>query len=270
MQTDGNLVLVAPGNRAVWSSRTRGSRNQGAVLRMQSDGNLVVIAPGNRPVWVSRTGGRGRSTLRVQDDGNVVVYGPKGPTWSRKAGVINGPKSSRKPRPIKRLPPAPAPVPGLPLAPPPMPGQKPTPGPSPAPARNLRAEADVIMNKDYNTFIDYKHKHKDQETPFNWHDDGCSGPWVIKEAYRHLFDKPCQQHDFGYRNYGSKNKSGLQLAPNEDMREQIDNRLGHEMNRLCGNRFSKVWQKINRDACRSQALVVYEAVRKFGYSAFFG
>lgn len=49
MQGDGNLVLIAPGNRPTWSSRTGG--NPGSVLVMQADGNAVVYAPGNRPVW---------------------------------------------------------------------------------------------------------------------------------------------------------------------------------------------------------------------------
>jgi len=122
------------------------------------------------------------------------------------------------------------------------------------------------MNKSYEAFIDFKKRQR--PAPFDWRDNGCSGPWVLKESYRHLFDKPCQQHDFGYRNYGSDNKDGPQLAPNEDMRKQIDDRLGHEMNRLCGSRFSKSWQRVNRDTCRSQALVVYDAVRAAGSSAF--
>jgi len=85
MQADGNLVLVAPGNRPIWSSRTAGYRN--AIARMQLDGNLVVIAPGNRPVWSSRTPGKGPARLVMQDDGNAVVYGPSGATWATNTAV---------------------------------------------------------------------------------------------------------------------------------------------------------------------------------------
>jgi hypothetical protein len=74
MQTDGNLVLYAPGHVATWSTGTAG-RN-GAILAEQGDGNLVVIAPGNHPVWASGTGGRPGTVLQVQDDGNAVQYAP--------------------------------------------------------------------------------------------------------------------------------------------------------------------------------------------------
>jgi hypothetical protein len=52
-QGDGNLVLVAPGNRPVWATGTSG--NPGSVLVVQDDANVVVYAPGNRPVWASGT-----------------------------------------------------------------------------------------------------------------------------------------------------------------------------------------------------------------------
>lgn len=71
MQTDGNVVERAPGNRPVWSSATSEGNS---ILRMQSDGNLVVIAPGNRPVWSTDTAGNPGSDLELQDDGNLVVY----------------------------------------------------------------------------------------------------------------------------------------------------------------------------------------------------
>ena len=71
MQTDGNVVERAQGNRPVWSSTTSEGNS---ILRMQSDGNLVVIAPGNRPVWSTNTAGNPGSDLELQDDGNLVVY----------------------------------------------------------------------------------------------------------------------------------------------------------------------------------------------------
>ncbi|AGL13707.1 CHAP domain-containing protein [Actinoplanes sp. N902-109] len=74
MQTDGNLVLYAPGHVAVWATGTSSAGN-GTILAEQSDGNLVVIAPGNHPVWASGTSGHPGAVLQVQDDGNTVQYG---------------------------------------------------------------------------------------------------------------------------------------------------------------------------------------------------
>jgi len=73
MQTDGNLVLYAPGHIAIWATSTANAGN-GTILAEQSDGNLVVIAPGNRPVWASGTNGNRGAVLQVQDDGNMVQY----------------------------------------------------------------------------------------------------------------------------------------------------------------------------------------------------
>jgi hypothetical protein len=62
------------------------------------------------------------------------------------------------------------------------------------------------MKKDYNSFVAYKRSV--HPAPFNWSDDGCSGPFLIRPVYRSLFNRPCQLHDFGYRNYGG----GLRLG----------------------------------------------------------
>ncbi|MEV4276004.1 CHAP domain-containing protein [Actinoplanes xinjiangensis] len=72
MQSDGNLVEYAPGNRAVWST---GTNRAGSIVRMQTDGNLVVVAPGNISVWWTSTHGNPGAALELQDDGNAVVYG---------------------------------------------------------------------------------------------------------------------------------------------------------------------------------------------------
>lgn len=65
MQSDGNLVIIAPGNVSVWSSRTNG--NPGSVLQLQTDGNAVVYAPGNVAKWANGvrldTGGGGGGSL---------------------------------------------------------------------------------------------------------------------------------------------------------------------------------------------------------------
>lgn len=58
-----------------------------------------------------------------------------------------------------------------------------------------RQQADRIMRMDYRAFIKLKRDKNKRPRWFNRDDDGCSGPAVI-EAYRHVFDQPCQQHDF--------------------------------------------------------------------------
>jgi hypothetical protein len=101
---------------------------------------------------------------------------------------------------------------------------------------------------------------------FNWTDDGCS-PWFIPKAiYRNMFDGPCKQHDFGYRNFGN----GLQLGRNDETRSWIDARFLDEMRRLCNANFSSGWQALNRQACLKIAEVVWAGVRShFGRSAFY-
>jgi len=74
MQSDGNLVLRAPGNIPLGDTRTAG--HDGTIAVMQTDGNFVLRAPGNIPVWASGTDGHPGTVLQVQNDGNVVLYAP--------------------------------------------------------------------------------------------------------------------------------------------------------------------------------------------------
>ncbi len=74
MQSDGNLVLYAPGHIAIWASNTAG--HSGSVLQMQGDGNLVVYAPGHVAIWATGTAGHAGAVLQMQDDANAVLYGP--------------------------------------------------------------------------------------------------------------------------------------------------------------------------------------------------
>jgi Prokaryotic phospholipase A2 len=129
--------------------------------------------------------------------------------------------------------------------------------------RRLRQQADRIMEMDYLTFIRFKREQR--PGPFNWSDDGCSGPWGIKRVYRKLFNRPCQQHDFGYRNYGQP--KGLKLGRNEDVRGWIDNRFLQEMRQLC----IRNWGGFNpqRNTCLTEAQGVWGAVRLGGRDAFY-
>lgn len=83
-QGDGNLVVYAPGGRAIWASFAISASR----LAMQPDGNLVLYDGAGRPVWNSQTNGNGRSQLVMQGDGNLVVYRADGrPIW---ATMTNG------------------------------------------------------------------------------------------------------------------------------------------------------------------------------------
>jgi hypothetical protein len=80
LQPDGNLVVIAPGNRPIWCSDTYWS---GSRAIMQTDGNFVIIAPDGKPVWSTNTFGHHGSELIVQADGNLVVVAPgTGPIWA--------------------------------------------------------------------------------------------------------------------------------------------------------------------------------------------
>ena len=74
MQSDGNLVIRAPGNIPLGDTHTAG--HDGTIAVMQTDGNFVLRAPGNIPVWASGTDGHPGTVLQVQDDGGVVLYAP--------------------------------------------------------------------------------------------------------------------------------------------------------------------------------------------------
>jgi hypothetical protein len=51
MQDDCNLVAYRVGGKASWSSDTAGRASDCTLRLQESDGNLVVVAPGNVPVW---------------------------------------------------------------------------------------------------------------------------------------------------------------------------------------------------------------------------
>jgi hypothetical protein len=73
MQSDANLVLYGPGNKALWSSKTNGHSNPW-FLQMQTDGNLVISDTSGLPFWASNTAGNPGAWLIAQSDGNVVIY----------------------------------------------------------------------------------------------------------------------------------------------------------------------------------------------------
>jgi hypothetical protein len=87
---------------------------------------------------------------------------------------------------------------------------------------------------------------------FDWGTDGCS---FTPEPWRTIFDGPCEQHDFGYRNFSK----GLRLGPTEARRLMIDNRFRNEMFRVC-----EPWSYPDKVTCYVAARTAYNAVRNLG------
>lgn len=155
--------------------------------------------------------------------------------------------------------------------------------------RGSQARADVgwLMNRPYGEFLDFKAAAQNRANPLRliWDDNGCSAPWQANLVRSRVglwagyFNGPCQQHDFGYRNYGTDG-TGKGLSPTEDTRRWVDDRLRTEMNRVCDKiirymiphdlaYFSERGIDPQSD-CRSYAGSFHWAVRNFGEGAFSG
>ncbi|WP_067184967.1 hypothetical protein [Microtetraspora niveoalba] len=84
-QSQGNLVLYGPGNKAMWATPTSGAP---AYATMQREGNLVIYNSAKQPLWSTNTAGNPGAYLTVQDDGNLVIYSADNRfLWSRHAYV---------------------------------------------------------------------------------------------------------------------------------------------------------------------------------------
>ncbi|WP_259407649.1 phospholipase [Streptomyces akebiae] len=132
------------------------------------------------------------------------------------------------------------------------PSQQTTAAAAAAPAEDVRQVADRIMNLRYYDFT----KHP-KVAPFNWSNDGCSGPQEIKN----LFTEACNQHDFGYRNYGAQH-GGLRLSPTRQTKDWIDTRFWHEMRQTCFDHHG------GGNWCLIHARAAYLAVHNFGDKYF--
>lgn len=93
-------------------------------------------------------------------------------------------------------------------------------------------------------------------SPFDWNDNGCSSPIDISGAYN--FNKACERHDFGYRNYGH----GLTVNPTDGQRAAVDGQFLKDM---------RAWCSANSPTggCELAARAYYGAVRQKGGSSFF-
>lgn len=117
-----------------------------------------------------------------------------------------------------------------------------------------------------------------------WDNNGCSVPKDILELevgvggwlrgkpvayYADLFEKSCDRHDFGYRNYGT-DAGGLKLDPTESRRASIDSRFGSNMDHQCKEVFDRKYvEAVQRGLCYKAADAFQTAVSKKGQSKFF-
>ncbi|MGW7081445.1 phospholipase A2 [Streptomyces sp. NPDC054871] len=103
-----------------------------------------------------------------------------------------------------------------------------------------------------------------QVAPYDWSNDGCSVPGGMA-PYMKLFTPACKLHDFGYRNYGTRNQH-LSLDPTGPRKQQVDERFLAEMRRLCDKHRPGL---IRNKACHGAAHAFYDAVRIGGHKAFY-
>ena len=117
-----------------------------------------------------------------------------------------------------------------------------------------------------------------------WDNNGCSVPKQLVDLelgggriprgkpvayYAGLFEKSCDRHDFGYRNYGT-NSGGRALDATEARRLSIDARFLANMDHQCRTVFSRKYvEAIQRGACYKAADVFKLAVTKRGQPNFY-
>ena len=153
------------------------------------------------------------------------------------------------------------------------------------PAGPTRAELAAAVNAvEYERVYGSNYRIYKAKYPNNgiiWANNGCSVPKAIlhlhpahlpigKTAayYSKLFQKSCDRHDFGYRNYGG-HTNGLKLDPTEARRASIDNQLHSNMDYQCKKIFSRKYvEAVQRAACYKVSDIFDAAVHKYGKSKF--
>ncbi|MFO0648766.1 MAG: phospholipase A2 [Polyangiales bacterium] len=132
-----------------------------------------------------------------------------------------------------------------------------TPLPANAPRQLLVMTADGYMNLPLETFQNMRALHP---PPFDWSADGCSFG-EISGPFRESFNRACNRHDFGYRNYGG---TGLALDRTEGRRTRIDDRLHEDLNAICRSEHRGLLET----PCMAAAQAVYAGARSMGQSWF--
>jgi hypothetical protein len=84
---------------------------------------------------------------------------------------------------------------------------------------------------------------------FDWTTDGCSPP--TPDQWKPVFAGPCEQHDFGFRNFGN----GMRLQHTESRRVWINKRFLGEMRRVCSG-----YQGSDNALCNNAANFIFSGV----------
>lgn len=113
-----------------------------------------------------------------------------------------------------------------------------------------RAVAEALMAMPLESFHATRAR---RPPPFDWSSNGCNFGEVTG-PFHALFNRACDRHDFGYRNFGG---SGLQLDRSEARRLRIDQRLHTDLEDLCAHSYADTPP---RTACRAAAASVYATV----------
>lgn len=132
-----------------------------------------------------------------------------------------------------------------------------SPLPGNAPRSLIQTQADAYMNLPLETFHNMRRL---QPPPFEWTANGCNFG-EIALPFRESFNRACDRHDFGYRNYGH---GRLQLDRTEARRTRIDDRLRDDLNGLCRRDHAG----LTETPCLASAQAVYAAARATGGPQF--
>ena len=96
----GNLVMKQ-GTKTLWDAGVSG----GFRCYLQTDGNMIIRAPNNRALWSSRTPNNRGSKLVIDDGGHLSVMHGKSPIWLRgmPRGEYSGPSSPSLEYPLRGI-----------------------------------------------------------------------------------------------------------------------------------------------------------------------
>lgn len=125
---------------------------------------------------------------------------------------------------------------------------------SPGPVPNDTATIDyVLFDLDLNTFIRQRPKLRRTYPQLIWTTDGCSAPVVGESGRSFNFRNACIRHDFGYRNYKSRNMFTA------DSRLRLDELFRQDLHTLCAPRV-----RTFKVRCAAWAELFFAAVRSAG------
>jgi Prokaryotic phospholipase A2 len=124
---------------------------------------------------------------------------------------------------------------------------------------DLHRQANRAMGMTYREFARYKNRIV--QWPLNWNTNGCN---VVRGWPKRFFDKACEQHDFGYRNYGKY----MRFGRNDRTRRWIDERFVDEMYRTCDDHYVDGLPRWK--SCIDAADSLWAGVRTGARSHFYG